>query len=214
MADHERDRDSHVKAPGVNPGYAALQIAKALTTSEDHDDPATRERARERVARWETVLRNILTGSMQYGSRTPVGGIPAWATLEVVTGGFATGALVAGGPLEEHERHLLAGLPAVPAGEERLALNAHFLTDEGFAWLVDRLRTGCYDLAVPEEGALFVVAWLVEHGYAEEARGLVETLSPFFSRSPAWTSRSPSSEILAIHVRWRTPEKNGASCGL
>jgi hypothetical protein len=141
MADRERDQDTHVNPPGANPGYAALQIAKALTTSEAHEDPAARERARERIARWETVLGNILTGSVQYGSRAPVEGVPEWATLEVITGGFATGALVASGPIQEHERHLLADLPAVPAGEERRALNAHFLTDAGLAWLVDRLKT-------------------------------------------------------------------------
>ncbi len=182
MADRERDQATNVNPRGANPGYAALQIAKALTTSEEHDDPAARERAGERIARWQTVLGNILTGSVQYGSRAPVEGVPAWATLEVITGGFATGALLAGGPIQEYERLLLADLPAVPAGEERRALNAHFLTDAGLRWLVDRLRTGCYDVAVPEEGALLVVAWLVEHGYAEEARMLLEALAPFFSR--------------------------------
>jgi hypothetical protein len=175
-------RDSAVQGAlkGVNPGYAAFQIAKALTTREEHEDPAARARAAERVSRWETVLRNVFAGSVDYGSRTPVGSAPGWATLEVVTGGFATGALLAGGPLQEHEKELLAGLAGVPAGEERRALNACFLTDAGLARLQDWLRTGCYDVAVPEEGALLVAAWLVEHGYAEDARGLLEEISPFF----------------------------------
>ncbi len=182
MKERQQDPDIEVKPAGVNPGYAAFQIAKALTTSERHEDPATRERAKEKIFKWETVLRNILAGSVEYGSRAPVEGVPEWATLEVVPGGFATGELLASGPLQEHERKVLGNLRGVPKGEERRALNAHFLTDDGLSALRDRLRTGCYDVAVPEEGALMVVAWLVENGYAEDARGLLEKISPFFPR--------------------------------
>ncbi|HEX6731905.1 MAG TPA: hypothetical protein VF074_17955 [Pyrinomonadaceae bacterium] len=166
----------------VNPGYAAFQIAKALTTSEEHEDAATRERAKERVAKWERILVSILSGSVQYGSRTPVAEVPAWATLEVATGGFATGELVAAGPLQEHEKKLLDGLPRVRAGKERSALNAYFVSDAGLADLQQRLETKCYDVSVPEEGALLVVAWLVKNGYAEEARKLLDQISPYFSK--------------------------------
>ncbi len=171
-----------MRPAGVNPGYAAFQIAKALTTSEEHKDSETRGRAKKKISKWETVLRNILTGSLEYGSRTPVEGVPGWATLEVVTGGFATGELLANGPLQEHEKKLLEDFTRLPEGGERRALNAHFLTDAGLSQLRDRLRTGCYDLAVPEEGALMVVAWLVENGHAEDARELLVKLSPYFSR--------------------------------
>jgi hypothetical protein len=180
MTEHEPDVE--VKPAGVNPGYAAFQLAKALTTSEEHDDPATRQHAKEKVAMWETVLRNILNGAVDYGSRTPVRGVPRWATLEVVTGGFATGELLAGGPIEEHEQKLLKELARARQGEERLTLNVHFLTDEGLGELRERLRTGCYDVGVPEEGALMVVAWLVEQGYTDEARGLLGGLSPYFTK--------------------------------
>lgn len=172
---------SEQPAVGVNPGYAAMQLAKALTASEEHDDPETRERARARIAKWERVLLHVLGGTIAYGSRTPVDGIPAWATLEVVTGGFATGRLLAGGALQSHELPWLSLLPPVRSGDERRALNAHFLTDEGLAELQQRLHTGCYDIQVPEEGAMLVVAWLVEHGYAEEARGLIEKISSHFA---------------------------------
>ena len=155
---------------------------KALTTSEEHADPATRERAQEKIARWETVFRKIVARAVDYGSRTPVENVPGWATLQVVTGGFATGALLAGGPLQEHERELLPTLSASLQGEERRGLNAHYLSDTGLAELRERLRTGCYDIAVPEEGALLVVAWLVENKHADEARSLLEQLSPFFDR--------------------------------
>ncbi|HXH48874.1 MAG TPA: hypothetical protein VNM47_05970 [Terriglobia bacterium] len=182
MSERKPTRRDEAKPAGVNPGYAALQIAKALTTSERHEDRATRERAEERVSKWEAVLKNILTGTVAYGSRTPVEGVPGWATLEVVTGGLATGELLAGGPLQEHEQKLLEEIPSLPRGAERGALNAHFLTDAGLAELRNRLHSGRYDVAVPEEGALMVVACLVEKGYAEDARGLLDQLVPYFSR--------------------------------
>src|SRR5262249_43462202 len=75
---------------------------------------------------------------------------------------------------------LLAKLPAVPETEARTVLNRYYLTDDGFSNLRERLRTGLYDVGVPEEGALLVVAWLVENGYVEEARGLLEGLGSYF----------------------------------
>jgi hypothetical protein len=182
MTNSKRIPGGEVAPVSVNAGYAAYQIGKALTTAEQHQDPAVRERAKERIANWETVLTKILTGTMAYGSRTPVDGVPGWATLEVVTGGFATGELLACGPLQVHEQNFLQRFPKVPSGEERRALNAHFLSDAGLAELHNRLHSGCYDMAVPEEGALMVVAWLVDNGYAEDARGLVDQLAPYFPR--------------------------------
>jgi hypothetical protein len=181
MSERDRDLDVDVREGGVNPGYAAYQISKAFTTSEEHADPAARERAKEKIAKWETVFKNILSGALQYGSRTPVAGVPEWVTLEVVTGGFATGQLLAGGPLQEHEKKQLETLGQVAKGDERRALNAYFLSDSGLGLLQDRLRTGCYDVDLPEEGALLVAAWLVQNGYAEDARQLLDQLSSFLS---------------------------------
>lgn len=181
MKDREEKSDQQPGATGVNPGYAAFQIAKALTTSEGHPDPATRERAEGRVAKWETVLRNILDGSVAFGSRTPVADVPAWATLEVITGGFATGELLAAGPLQPHETKLVEALPKLDS-ELRGFLNAYFLSEAGLAHLQEQLRTNRYDVVLPEEGALLVVAWLVENGYANDARALLDDLSPFFSK--------------------------------
>lgn len=180
MKEREDDSDTNLKPTEVNPGYAAFQIAKAFTTSKRHDDPQTRERAERRIAKWETILRNILSGSVDYGSRTPVHAAPVWATLEVVTGGFATGELLAAGPLQPHEKKLLEDLPAVGVGQERGILNAYFLTDSGLSDLQARLHTNRYDVTVPEEGALLVTAWLVENGYGEEAEELLSELGPYF----------------------------------
>lgn len=178
----ERTHDDSAKSADINPGYAAFQIAKALTTIEQHEDPAIRERAKEKIAKWEGVLRNILSGDIEYGTRTPVEGIPGWATLEVITGGFATGELLAGGQLQAHETELLEEIPVANAGDERLALNAHYLSEKGLSELQDWLQTGCYDINVPEEGALLVVAWLVHHGYVEDAHQLLNTITPYFSK--------------------------------
>jgi hypothetical protein len=182
MAERNEEPSVEVKPVSVNPGYAAFQIAKALTSSEQHEDPATRQRAKEKISRWETVLKNILTGAVQYGARMPVEGIPGWATLEAITGGFATGKLLAGGSLQEHETKLLEQIPATPEGEERRALNARFLTEAGLNELIGRLYSGCYDVALPEEGALLVTAWLVENGHLDDARQLLDDLSPWFPR--------------------------------
>lgn len=181
MTEQDRSGGAPDVVSGVGSRYAAFQLAKALTTVEQHADPVTRARAAERASRWSSVLTSILSGTLAHGSRTPVEGVPAWVTLEVVTGGFATGAFPAGGPLRDHERTLLAGLPTASDGEERRALNAHFLTEAGLADLAARLHSGCYDVGVPEEGALLVVAWLVERGLAADARALLDQLAPWIA---------------------------------
>jgi hypothetical protein len=166
---------------GVNPGYASFQLAKAIAASHEHADASVRERAAAKVAKWSAVLRELLSGNLQIGSRTPVKA-PAWATLEVVTGGFATGALLAGGALQDHEQELLVKWPGDHKQDARRLLNAYYLTEEGLAELQARVESGCYEINVPEEGALLVVAWLVRHGHAEGARALLDELFPYFDR--------------------------------
>jgi len=164
----------------VNPGYATWQIARARLTADEHEDADTRERARTRIDKWIAVLDGIVSGRSEIGSRTPVHGVPAWATLEVVTGGFATGALVAGGQLLEHERELLKELGFGETRDARLALNRFFLTDDGLLELNRRLAAGNYEVDVPEEGALLTAAWLIRHGAPDAARTLVGEIAPFF----------------------------------
>ena len=181
-----QEENSQDETPQINPGYALFQMAKALTTSEQHEDAATRGHAQERVAKWQQVFQGILAGALNVGSRTPLGGVPGWATLEVVTGGFATGELLANGPLLTHEHALITEQPALAGkddgGNERTLLNAYFLTEPGLARLREQLQTGHYEIDVPEEGALLVVAWLLEQGHAEAARALLEELGPYFAR--------------------------------
>ncbi|MFF7730060.1 hypothetical protein [Streptomyces sp. NPDC008001] len=164
---------------GVHAGYAAGQLARAFTTAVTLEDPDTRRRAGERIRRWRDVVDGMAAGRLAVGSRTPVAGLPAWVTPEVVRGGFATGAASAGGPLLPHESDTArrAGIPA-----DRAALFAHWLTDEGLAELHAMLDSGAYEVAVPEEAALLTVAWLVRSGDRLGALQLLETLRPFADR--------------------------------
>lgn len=164
-----------------NPGYVSGLLSRALTTARSHEDAGARARAEEKLRRFTAVLDGMLDGSLAIGSRTPVPA-PAWATLEVVTGGFATGALLADGPLLDHERALLRSLGLPEGADARARLNAWHLGEDGLAALRDRLRDGRYRVDVPEEGALLVAAWLLSHDRRAEAHDLLEQIAPFFDR--------------------------------
>jgi hypothetical protein len=160
-------------------GYAAAQSARAFTTALTHEDADTRRRAEQRGQRWRAVLAGIAEGRLTIGSRTPVSGLPAWVTPEVVRGGFATGTASAGGPLQPYEIRAAEefGVPA-----DRRALFAHCLTEPGLAWLYGLLDSGRYEVTVAEEAALLTVAWLVRDGATDDALDLVAELAPFADR--------------------------------
>ncbi len=206
MTELEHASRSH-PVPGVSPGYAGFQLAKALGTTDTHSDPETRERARKRAARWEAIIRNLSDGSVAYGSRTPLRGVPAWATPEVVTGGFVTGELLAAGPLEAHERARLESLPPVTKGNERLALNTFFLTDAGLVELRERLRSGRYEVEVPEETVLLMVAWLADNGHTNEALELVDNLSPWFGNLRFYPAPSDQAKQLGTRMHVQNVER-------
>jgi hypothetical protein len=170
---------SGLPAGSVGAGYAAAHLAAALVTAASHEDADTRRRAELRLRRWLAVLDGMATGAVTVGSRAPVAGLPAWATPEVVRGGFATGAAAAGGPLRPHERRLAerAGLPA-----ERRDLFIHRLSEAGLAELAALLDSGGYRIEVAEEAALLVVAWLLRAGDRETALALLEELTPHADR--------------------------------
>ncbi|UUU27324.1 hypothetical protein [Streptomyces sp. DSM 40750] len=161
------------------PSYAAVQLAKAFTTALTHEDADTRRRAEVRGQRWREVLAGLAAGRLTVGSRTPVAGLPAWVTPEVVRGGFATGTASAGGPLQPYEFEAARGF-GVPA--ERRALFGHCLTEPGLAWLWTRLDSGHYEIGLPEEAALLTMAWLVRHGETDAALDLAAELEPFADR--------------------------------
>lgn len=135
----------------VGTGYVVGQLARALTASRKHADKGVRARAARRVEEWTRVFVGMLRGVLDVGSRTPVAGTPAWATLKVVTGGFATGELLADGPLRGHERELLARLGSHAADGARAALNAHYLGEDGLGELNAMLESGDYRIGLPKK---------------------------------------------------------------
>lgn len=167
--------------PNVNAGYASMQLARALLTANGSDDSNTRDRAAARAQQWQQVFENIVSGSVNYGSRTPLPEVPVWATPEVVTGGFVTGKLLAGGPLQPHEEELVrTNRLGVTPESTRKALNLWYLTEHGIASLNQMLESGQYAVQVPEEAALLVVAFLLTNGKPDAARQLLEHIGGYF----------------------------------
>lgn len=167
----------------ASPGYAVGRLARALDAASEHPDPDVRARALVKIEQWQAVLEGISSGRLTVGRRTPVADTPAWVTLEVAHGGFATGRYLAEGPLLEHEAELLEQLPdAIPGETERDRLNAWYLGDEGHEALAAAVCEGRYRIAVPEEGALPVAAWLMANGHEGAALELITTLRPLMHR--------------------------------
>lgn len=193
--------DTNDKDVQVGSGYPARELAKAFVTAVTNEDPATRDRAQARVRRWWAVLAGMTSGRLTIGSRTPVDGLPAWVTPEVVRGGFATGAAAAGGPLRPHEA-ALAERTGVPA--ERGALFAWHLSEAGLAELWSLLDSGGYRVEVPEQAALLTVAWLARAGDRERALGLLDEIGSYARR----LSFAPVPDQAAARdpsVLWREP---------
>ncbi|MBA3460140.1 MAG: hypothetical protein H0T46_09285 [Deltaproteobacteria bacterium] len=170
----------------MNIGYAWAQLQKAIAS--DHE---------EKIVEWRAVIDGMRAGTIAVGSRTPTKA-PAWVTLRVATGGFATGDYLAGAPLATWETQLAAerGLNV-----SRLALNLHFLeARETF----ERFESGAYRIEVPEEAALLVVAWLREREQIDEATALVEVLSPWFETLrfyPRFTDAAPSEPRATVRLQ-------------
>lgn len=198
--DDDAEQQQSATAGGQAAHYPRGMLAKALLTSLTHDDHGTRRRAEGRVERWRAVLAGMADGRLKIGSRTPVTGLPAWVTPEVVRGGFATSAASAGGPLQPYEKKAArqAGVPA-----ERGALFAYCLTEPGLRRLNALLDSGRYEIAVPEEAALLTVAWLVRAGETADAVRLVDTLEPFADqlRFTPRPSERPAPDIRAVQRR-------------
>ncbi len=184
----------------MDAGYAVFQLSKALIAHDHTPSPLARFNARRRISRWEQVIAHMLQGTAEYGSRTPLAEIPAWVTLEVITGGFATGNLLAGGELTDYERELAASIPGIRKGFERLDLNAWHLTDDGLKSLQQRLTRGDYSVELPEEAALLTVAWLSSQRRNDEARALIDVIVPFFDRLRFFPATSAQLPISAAHV--------------
>ncbi|MGL5850785.1 MAG: hypothetical protein ACRCZD_08390, partial [Phycicoccus sp.] len=188
--------------------YAVGQLARALRTAGTHEDAGTRRRADARVRAWVDVLDGMSTGAVTVGARAPVRGLPAWVTLEVVRGGFATGRALAGGALEEDELDRVARLRLARSRE---ALFASYLTDTGLGELERLLDDRAYSVRLPEDAALLVVAALVRGGHRLPALELLEELRPFASSLRFMPRAGTPSTQSPDHVHRRTVEDVVAS---
>jgi hypothetical protein len=200
----DRDPGPDEQRTTASSSYALGRLWRAIETATTHADPAIRTRAEEKALAWEAVLNGMASGTLNVGSRTPVANTPAWVTLEVAHGGFATGRYVAEGPLQADELSLLERLPSSADGAtDRMRLNTWYLSDEGLGQLGEALRDGNFVVEVPEHGALAVVAWLVENGHEAFALDLVSELYPLLDRLrfyPRMTERTPTSGAV-VHLR-------------
>ncbi|CUG87091.1 Hypothetical protein, putative, partial [Bodo saltans] len=100
--------------------------------------------------------------TLAHGSRRPTKH-PEFLSLDVLGGGFASGELAAVIKTDEDKR-----------------LQASLLTSRsGFGAMQALLTSGNYQVELPENGAMLVVAWLLEEGRTSEARELLAQLAPY-----------------------------------
>jgi hypothetical protein len=185
--------DEHGDETTIGAGYPLGQLAAAAGTAAGHPDPATRERAASRVARWVAVVRGMLDGDLAIGTRTPVRGLPAWVTPEVVHGGFATGRAPAGGPLTGWEIEY-ANRHVIP--HDRLTIFRHQVEHTG--------APAGYRVRLPEESVLPVAGWLIGAGDQESAATLLATVAPF-ARELRFAPEPAAPSTIAPELVWREP---------
>lgn len=156
--------------------------------------------AENRVRKWTDVLAGMAQGILTIGSRAPVSGTPAWVTLEVAHGGFATGNYLAAGPLSPYEQERLIRLGHAEAKLARQVLNLSFLTEDGLRELLGMLDTGCYRVVTAEQSALLVVAFLAASDCADEACKLLAIIEPWMDRLTFYPEPSDKPLPLAATV--------------
>ncbi|KAL1406650.1 hypothetical protein Q8F55_008356 [Vanrija albida] len=162
----------------MSSAYAHWQLAKALAAASS-PDAALAQRAAKRAEQWSKTLAGMASGALTIGARTPTT-FPAWVTLQVATGGFATGTAAAEGPLGDDEKALAAELGIdADAPATREALFAYFLSEAGQARLLAALDSGEYRIDIPEDAALLAVAYLARAGDAAAALEIVERIKPY-----------------------------------
>jgi hypothetical protein len=164
---------------GVGTEYLRGLLERAQATAASEGSWTDWRRAQRRIDRLVKTIEGIHDGRIQVGSRTPVRGLPAWVTLDVVRGGFATGQAAAESDLSLAERTVLDELGS-PMGQGEVF--RYMLTGEGLARLSNMLQSRSFVLDEPEQAALLVVAWLLGRGDTEAAIDVLETIAPFGGR--------------------------------
>jgi hypothetical protein len=172
-----RDKEPIKEQVVIGDGYPTFQLAKALKNIALNLSPQAEKKAEQ----WEKVLSGLYSAELQIGVRTPVFGTPAWATLEVVTGGFATGNLLAGGALTDVEKDLAQEINIPIGPDTRALLNSYFISQEGVERLCKHASSGQFTVNLPEEGALLAVACLLEKDDVPSANTILSQIFPYFA---------------------------------
>eukprot|EP00026_Physarum_polycephalum_P003155 Phypoly_transcript_03164.p1 GENE.Phypoly_transcript_03164~~Phypoly_transcript_03164.p1 ORF type:complete len:819 (+),score=172.04 Phypoly_transcript_03164:141-2459(+) len=210
MTDHKVEQVNEVPHAGkenanneedlltFNFGYVLGKLMQA-----SQNDNATQKR------KWQTFVNSYQEGNLAIGGRQPVSGTPAWVTLEVANGGFATGGFMAGGPILPHEtEYFKQFFNETPKSDEecREKLNKEFLTSQGLQYLSHLLETSQFDLKTPEEGALLSIVWLLNNNHEKRAKALLDIISPWFGKLrfypiPTLTPRTMGAEVSVATVQ-------------
>ncbi|GLD99981.1 hypothetical protein PINS_up008709 [Pythium insidiosum] len=171
---------------------------------------------------WQETIAAMLDGRVDIGSRNPVVGAPIWATPKVAHGGFAVGKLIANlsRAYEDNMARTLGLYNAEgdPNARRRAVQERLALTPDGLSLLSNLLHSRCYELEVPEEACLLVYVWLLERGFTDAAKTLLNEVTPYFHRLrfyPASTAapvdmtrapiRSPAEMLTAANRPDRQP---------
>jgi hypothetical protein len=164
---------------GTGSHYVENLLCTALLTAAESESPEVRESAARRVDRFQRVLQGMSSGVVNVGSRIPVKDLPAWVTLEVVRGGFATGSPAAQTEMSEDEVRLINEL-SLAGGRE--GIFRFLLTDEGQLRLRQMISTRRYSIQYPEQAALLVASWLLDKGDRDGALQILEHVAAFADR--------------------------------
>lgn len=171
------------------PYLSGLLLKAGKTATSEHADPVDRSRARSKIEQLLQTIQGTINGTLKPGSRAPIADTPVWLTPVVMTGGFITGQLAAGGPLSHYEIELASqlGLSVTSnlpddLANIRSALNQIWFTEPYSCHLETMLLNGKYRVNTPEEGVMLILMALHRSGHDDEAEQLIETISPYLGR--------------------------------
>ncbi len=158
----------------------------AATASSNSADPATVQRARLKIHTLLQTIAGITSGFLMPGSRTPLSWAPVWLTPVVISGGFPSGQLAAGGSLTDYETKLAHQL-GIPLSDDpadiRLKLNRIWFNEPYYSQLCDMLDNGTYRVNFPEEAVMLVAVALQRAGYGDKAEKLIGKVAPFMKHA-------------------------------
>ena len=85
-----------------------------------------------------------------------------------------------GGKLQDHEINLAKQLGFSIDELTRERINLFYTSPEGLKALLEILKTNCFEVSVPEEGALLCFAYLLDHGNVVQANNILKEIKPYF----------------------------------